>query len=55
VNQSGDTFIFKSNPEKFEQVARNSVAEPCNSTLALSNGDIFLRTHRALWCIGKAK
>lgn len=51
VNQSGDTFVFKAAPEKFVLIARNSVKEPSNSTLAISDGDLFLRTHQALWCL----
>jgi hypothetical protein len=27
----------------------------CNSTQAMSNGDIFIRTWEHLWCIGKQK
>ena len=52
VNQSGDTFVFKANPEKLEVVATNPLNEPSNATPALSNGEIFIRTDRALWCIG---
>ena len=51
VNQSGDTFVFKANPEKLEVVATNPLNEPSNATPALSNGEIFIRTDRALWCI----
>ncbi len=51
VNQSGDTFVLRANPEKFEQVAVNPLGEPCNTTPAISNGEVFIRTHQALWCI----
>jgi outer membrane protein assembly factor BamB len=53
VNQSGDTFVFKANPEKLELVATNPLNEPSNATPAISNGDIFIRTDRALWCINE--
>src|SRR5690606_32567553 len=52
-NQSGDVFVFRADPKKFELIATNSVGEPTNSSLAVSRGDIFLRTHKALWCIGE--
>jgi outer membrane protein assembly factor BamB len=55
VNQSGDTFVLRANPQKFEQISRNSVNERSNSTLAASDGEIFLRTHAALWCISDKK
>ncbi len=50
VNQSGDTLVLKAAP-KYELLASNPVGELSNSTLALSNGDIFLRTEAALYCI----
>ena len=36
------------NPE--ELVVLNTVNETSNSSLAVSQGDIFFRTHEALWC-----
>ena len=54
VNQSGDTIILRAAP-KFEVLATNSVGELSNSTLALSNGEIFLRTHAALYCIAEPR
>lgn len=50
-NRSGDTFILKASP-KFEILATNTVAEPMNASLAHSDGEIFLRTWKGLWCIG---
>ena len=54
VNQSGDVFVLKASP-KFELIASNSVGEPSNSSLAVSNGELFLRTHQSLWCIRDTK
>lgn len=54
VNQSGDTIILRAAP-KFEVIATNPMGEPSNSTLALSNGEIFLRTEAALYCIAEPK
>lgn len=53
-NQSGDTFILRAAP-KFEIIATNPLRELSNSTPALSDGEIFLRTHAALYCIAEAK
>lgn len=50
VNRSGDTLILRAAP-KYELIASNPVGEISNATLALSNGEIFLRTHAALYCI----
>jgi len=52
INHSGDTFVLKASP-KFELVATNSVGEPDNASLAVSDGEIFIRTHKALWCIAE--
>jgi outer membrane protein assembly factor BamB len=53
VNQSGDTFVMKANPEKLELVSINALSEPSNSTPAISQGEIFIRTHQALWCVSE--
>jgi hypothetical protein len=54
INQSGDTFVLRAAP-KFEIIATNPLGELSNSTPALSDGEIFLRTHAALYCIADAK
>jgi outer membrane protein assembly factor BamB len=54
ITQGGDCFVFKAAP-KFELVAVNSLGERSNSSIVASNGDLFIRTHKALWCIGLPK
>ncbi len=53
TTQRGDTVVFKANPEKLEEVANNSLRENSNSTIAVADGKIFLRTFKALYCIGE--
>jgi outer membrane protein assembly factor BamB len=53
-NQSGDVFVLRASP-KFEVLATNSVNEPTNASLAASDGELFLRTDKGLWCIGGKK
>jgi hypothetical protein len=54
-NQASDTFVLRAAP-KFERLALNSLGDGLNnSSLAASNGDFFLRTHKHLWCIGAAR
>jgi len=53
-NQSGDVFVVRAAP-KFELLETNSVDEPTNASLAASNGELFLRTDKALWCVGEKK
>lgn len=51
VNQSADTIVLRASP-KFELLQVNPLDnEMCNSSIAASNGDIFIRTHKNLWCI----
>lgn len=54
VNQSGDAFVFRAAP-KFESIATNSLGETTNSSLAPSDGEIFFRTHKHLWCIAEER
>ena len=48
-NQSGDVFVLRASP-KFEVLTTNSVREPTNASLAASDGDLFMRTDKSLWC-----
>lgn len=50
VTQGGNCFVFRASPQ-FELLAVNPLGEPSNSSIAPSNGELFIRTHAALWCI----
>jgi hypothetical protein len=52
--RNGETQVMAANP-KFELIATNSLGrgEQSNSSVAISNGDVFIRSFRHLWCIGK--
>ena len=39
--------------EQFEVVAENRLDEPVSASPAISQGQIFVRSHQALYCIGK--
>lgn len=54
ITQGGDCFVFKASP-KFELVSVNPLGEPSNSSIVPANGELFIRTHQALWCIGAKK
>lgn len=54
VNQSGDTLVLRAGT-KFEMLATNRVGELSNSTPAFSDGQVFLRTQSALYCLAEAK
>jgi outer membrane protein assembly factor BamB len=52
--RDGDTVVLKANP-KYEQLAINRLGggEQTNSSIAISDGEIFIRTFKHLWCIKK--
>jgi outer membrane protein assembly factor BamB len=54
TDQAGDTYVFAAQPN-FEQLSRNRLDEHTNASLAICEGDIFIRTYEHLWCIGNTK
>lgn len=51
-NRNADVFVLKAGP-KFDLLAVNSIGgERMNASLAVSDGDIFIRTDKNLWCVG---
>lgn len=51
TDQAGTTFVFRPDPKRLEIVAENPLNERCNSTPAVCNGRIFIRTFEHLYCI----
>jgi outer membrane protein assembly factor BamB len=51
-NEEGLTVAFKSGPA-FEVLAENPLDEYILSSVAISDGQIFIRTGKHLYCIGK--
>lgn len=54
TSEDGDTFVIKAGP-KHEVLATNSVGEPVYASPAISDGMIFIRGEKHLFCIGSAK
>jgi len=52
TSEDGDTFVIKAGP-KHEVIATNSIAEPVFASPAISDGMIFIRGEKNLYCIGK--
>lgn len=55
TGQKGVTTVFRPNPEKFELIAENDLGEPSNATPAISDGEIFLRTNKHIYCVSEKK
>jgi outer membrane protein assembly factor BamB len=51
TDQEGATVVFRPNPEKFELLGVNKLNSPGNSTMAVADGSIYLRTFDSLFCI----
>ncbi len=52
TSEDGITTVFRAGPQ-FELLAENNMDEYTLSSVAISGGQIFLRTEQALYCIGK--
>jgi outer membrane protein assembly factor BamB len=54
--RSGDTVVLRAGP-KFQVLAVNRLGagEQSNASVAISDGEIFIRTFRSLWCIREKK
>ncbi len=53
INEAGETFVLKASPA-FKMEAVNALDERTLSSLAVSHGEIFIRTYKNLWCISSA-
>jgi outer membrane protein assembly factor BamB len=54
LTRDGDTLVFAASPN-YELLATNGLGEKSNSSIAISDGDIFVRTFKHLWCIHAEK
>ena len=52
TSEDGVTTVFRAGPQ-FELLAENNLDEYTLSSIAISGGQLFLRTEQALYCIGK--
>jgi hypothetical protein len=50
TSEDGDTYIIKAGP-KHEVIATNSIGEPVYASPAISDGMIFIRGEKNLYCI----
>lgn len=52
VDKAGATHVFAEGP-KYQHLASNRLAETTHASIAIAHGDVFIRTHKHLWCIGE--
>jgi outer membrane protein assembly factor BamB len=54
ADQEGATSVFAAGPT-YQLLSINRLEERCNASIAVSHGDLFIRTHKHLWCIGQGE
>ncbi|MGH7341560.1 MAG: PQQ-binding-like beta-propeller repeat protein, partial [Candidatus Rokuibacteriota bacterium] len=54
VDRGGTTVVLAPKPT-FEVLGTNRLGEHTDSSLAISNGDLFIRTYKNLWCISEKR
>lgn len=54
TNTQGEVFVIAAKPE-FELIAKNDMGEPMKAALAPSDGQLFVRTYKNLFCIGERR
>jgi len=52
ANKQGTTYVLEPSPEGCRVLAENKLGESLDASPAFSNGQIFIRTHQNLYCIG---
>jgi outer membrane protein assembly factor BamB len=55
LTHSGTTYALEPSPSQCKILAENDLGERTRSSLAFSDGQVFARTHDALWCIEEKK
>ena len=54
ADRRGATLVFAAGP-KYQILAVNKLDEHTDASIAIARGDIYIRTHKHLWCIGKSE
>lgn len=54
LSEKGETAVVEAGPE-FRVLARNRLEEKCCASMAVSQGNIFIRSESNLFCIGQSK
>ena len=55
TSQQGTTYVYAADPTAFRLIAANALEEESNSTPALADGCVYLRTFKHLHCVGKSR
>ena len=53
TSHKGHTYVFEPSAKEFKLMATNDLGERINATPAISSGQLFIRSWKALYCIGQ--
>ncbi len=53
LSDAGETTVIEAGPQ-FKVVAKNALGEKCQASMAVSRGQLFIRTEKNLYAIGRA-
>ena len=51
LSEAGETTVINASPD-FHVIAKSSISEKCQASMAVSQGNIFIRSEKNLYCIG---
>lgn len=54
LSDAGETTVIEAAPQ-FKELAKNSLGDKTQASIAISQGQLFIRTEKYLWCIGDEK
>ncbi len=54
TGQGGETLVLAASPE-FKELARNPLREMTRASIAVADGELFIRTYKHLWCIANKR
>src|SRR5439155_104883 len=54
TDKAGDTHVLAARP-RLERLAKNSLKEPVLASIAVAGDNLFIRSHKHLWCLGEKK
>lgn len=55
ANERGSVFVLKPDSTAMKVIKENKLGELIRGSLAMSDGQVFVRTYEALYCVGKRK
>lgn len=56
TSQRGETLVFAAKPDEYEEIAANKLdGSTTRASIVPSDGELFIRTYKHLWCIAAKK